>query len=78
MMIFKNSLFAVLIVYAKELTFSFENSASSKPPPTTEHHFYVLSGDVSELWAKMVVSLPLFHFFFLPSLFFFFPCITGA
>jgi hypothetical protein len=26
----------------------------------------------------MVVSLPLFHFFFLPSLFFFFPCITGA
>ncbi|XP_040140344.1 centriolar satellite-associated tubulin polyglutamylase complex regulator 1 isoform X5 [Ictidomys tridecemlineatus] len=45
----------ILPVYARELIFSFENSASSKPPPTIGHHFYGPSGDAFELWAKMVV-----------------------
>ncbi|XP_073869838.1 centriolar satellite-associated tubulin polyglutamylase complex regulator 1 isoform X10 [Macaca fascicularis] len=43
----------ILTVYAREHTFSFENSASSKPPPTIGYHFYEPSGDASELWAKM-------------------------
>ncbi|KAL0628478.1 hypothetical protein AAY473_001798 [Plecturocebus cupreus] len=43
----------VLTACARELTFSFGNSASSKPPPTIEYHFYGPSGDASELWAKM-------------------------
>lgn len=53
-------LFAVLTVCVRELTFSFGNSASSKQPLTTGHHSYGPSGDASELWAKMAVSLPKF------------------
>ena len=52
--------FAVSTVYVRELTFSFGNSASSKPPLTIGHHSYGPFGDASELWAKMVVSLPKF------------------
>ncbi|KAI2559656.1 C11orf49 isoform 5 [Pan troglodytes] len=47
--------YLVLTVYAREHTFSFENSASSKPPPTIGYHFYGPSGDASELWAKMAI-----------------------
>ncbi|KAL4697289.1 hypothetical protein H8959_002987 [Pygathrix nigripes] len=46
----------ILTVYAREHTFSFENSASSKPPPTIGYHFYEPSGDASELWAKMELA----------------------
>lgn len=53
-------LYAVLTVYVRELTFSFGNSASSKPPLTTGHRSYGPSGDASDRWAKMVVSLPKF------------------
>uniref|UniRef100_A0A7N9IFK7 Centriolar satellite-associated tubulin polyglutamylase complex regulator 1 n=1 Tax=Macaca fascicularis TaxID=9541 RepID=A0A7N9IFK7_MACFA len=47
----------ILTVYAREHTFSFENSASSKPPPTIGYHFYEPSGDASELWAKMAIFI---------------------
>lgn len=66
-------LLAVLTVYVRELTFSFGNSASSKPPLTTGHHSYGPSGDASGPWAKMAVSLPRFSscllFFFQTSSF---------
>nr|KAF6464166.1 hypothetical protein HJG63_001655 [Rousettus aegyptiacus] len=55
-MALRGSSLNILTVYVRELTFSFGNSASSKPPLTTGHRSYGPSGDASDRWAKMVME----------------------
>ncbi|KAF6102347.1 hypothetical protein HJG60_001636 [Phyllostomus discolor] len=60
-MVLPDSSLNILTVSVRELTFSFGNSASSKPPLTTGHRSYGPFGGASELWAKMAPARFLFR-----------------